>query len=121
MNLIFVLIVAIPILEFALEQYLVYLNKTMWTDLLPEKLTGICPEEEYRKSQLYQKDSYRLTFWSSLLSTTVLLIMIIFGVFNLVNILSIKILEGNPIWTRYIVFCNNRCGFNDNSFTFYIL
>jgi STE24 endopeptidase len=104
MNLIFILIVAVPIAEFALEQYLVHLNKTMWSDQLPRKLTGICPEEDYKKSQNYQKDSYNLSFWSSLFSTSLLLIMIIFGVFSIVNDWSAQIFIENPIWTAILFF-----------------
>ena len=104
MNIVFILIVAIPIAEFILEQYLVHLNKTMWSDRLPEKLVGICPEEEYRKSQHYQKDCYGLSFWSSLLSTSVLLIMILFGLFGIVNGWSAKITGEHPIWTAILFF-----------------
>ncbi len=104
MNLIFVLIVAVPITEFAIEQYLIYLNKTMWSDKLPEQLTEICPEEEYKKSQCYQKDSYKLSFWSSLFSTSVLLLMILFGGFNLVNGWSTKMMGANPIWSAILFF-----------------
>ena len=60
----------------------------MWSDTLPEKLKGICDEEEYRKTQLYQKDNNRLSFWSSLFNLALILIMIIAGGFAMIDSLA---------------------------------
>ncbi len=60
----------------------------MWSDTLPEKLKGICDGEEYRKTQLYEKDNKRLSFWSSTFNLAVILIMIIAGGFALVDNLA---------------------------------
>ena len=87
-NIIFFLILIIPVTGFILERYLDYLNATMWSDTLPEKLKGICDEEEYRKTQLYQKDNKRLSFWSSSFNLAVILIMIIAGGFALMDSLA---------------------------------
>ena len=87
-NTIFFLILIIPVTGFIVERYLDYLNKTMWSDTLPEKLKGICDVEEYRKTQLYQKDNNRLSFWSSSFNLAVILIMIIAGGFALIDTLA---------------------------------
>jgi len=87
-NTIFFLILIIPVTGFFVERYLDYLNKTMWSDNLPEKLKGICDVEEYRKTQLYQKDNNRLSFWSSSFNLAVILIMIIAGGFALIDTLA---------------------------------
>jgi len=87
-NTIFFLILIIPVTGFIVERYLDYLNKTMWSDTLPEKLKGICDVEEYRKTQFYQKDNNRLSFWSSSFNLTVILIMIIAGGFALIDTLA---------------------------------
>jgi STE24 endopeptidase len=84
-NIIFFLILIIPITGFIIERYLDYLNSLMWSDTLPEKLKGICDGEEYKKTQLYQKDNNRLSFWSSSFNLAVILIMIIAGGFALVD------------------------------------
>ena len=76
-NTIFFIILIIPVTGFIIERYLDYLNSLMWSDTLPEKLKGICDAEEYRKSQLYQKENLRLSFWSSSFNLAVILIMII--------------------------------------------
>jgi STE24 endopeptidase len=87
-NIIFFLILIIPVTGFIVERYLDYLNSLMWSDTLPEKLKGICDDEEYRKTQLYQKDNNRLSFWSSTFNLVVILVMIIAGGFAIVDNLA---------------------------------
>jgi len=60
----------------------------MWSDTLPEKLKGICDGEEYKKTQLYEKDNKRLSFWSSTFNLAVILVMIIAGGFAMVDNLA---------------------------------
>lgn len=84
-NTIFILIIIIPVAGFLLERYLEHLNGKMWSEKLPDKLRGICPEEDYKKSQLYNKDNDKLGFWSSLFNLAVILMMIIAGGFSLVD------------------------------------
>ncbi|MEI8226341.1 MAG: M48 family metallopeptidase [Bacteroidota bacterium] len=87
-NIIFFIIIIIPVTGFIVERYLDHLNTTMWSDTLPEKLKGICDVEEYRKTQLYQKDNNRLSFWSSSFNLAVILIMIIAGGFAMIDTLA---------------------------------
>src|SRR5664280_516005 len=87
-NIIFFLILIIPVTGFIIERYLDYLNSLMWSDTLPVKLKGICDDEEYRKTQLYQKDNNRLSFWTSTFNLVVILVMIIAGGFAIVDNLA---------------------------------
>jgi len=87
-NLIFFLILIIPVTGFIIERYLNHLNSSMWSDTLPEKLKGICDGEEYKKTQLYEKDNKRLSFWSSTFNLAVILVMIIAGGFAMVDNLA---------------------------------
>ena len=102
-NNIFFLILLIPVIGFILQRYLEYLNSGMWSDALPEKLRGICDENEYRKTQLYQKENNRLAFWSSLFNLAIILIMIIFGGFSFFDSLA-RGLSINPIIIALIFF-----------------
>ena len=81
-NTIFYLIIIIPVAGYLVEQYLEYLNGKMWSDTIPGKLKGICGEEEYRKSQLYDKDNKRLSFCSSTFNLAIMLAMIVAGGFS---------------------------------------
>jgi STE24 endopeptidase len=87
-NIIFILIIVIPVSGFIIERYLDHLNAKMWSDTIPEKLKGICDEDEYRKTQHYQKDNDRLSFWTSLFNLLIILIMIIAGGFALIDNLA---------------------------------
>lgn len=102
-NLIFFIILIIPVTGFIAERYLEHLNSTMWSDTLPEKLQGICDAEEYKKTQLYQKENNRLSFWSSSFNLAVILLMIIAGGFALADHMAGK-LSSHPVLISLIFF-----------------
>lgn len=87
-NIIFILILIFPVAGFITERYLSHLNSKMWSATLPEKLKGICDEEEYRKTQLYQRENGRLEFWTSLLNLVVIIGTISAGGFALIDLLA---------------------------------
>jgi len=102
-NFIFFIILLIPVTGFLVERYLDYLNSGMWSDTLPEKLKGICDDAEYKKTQLYQKDNNRLSFWTSLFNLSVILVMIAAGGFAIVDSLS-RELSVNTVFISLIFF-----------------
>ncbi len=102
-NIIFFIILIIPVTGFIVERYLNYLNMSMWSVTLPEKLKGICHRKEYRKTQLYQKENNRLVFWSSIFNLAVILIMIIAGGFVMVDSLA-RIVSLKPVFISLIFF-----------------
>lgn len=102
-NSIFILILIIPLAGFFLERYLEHLNNKMWSDKLPEKLKGICPEDDYRKSQLYHKENDKLGFWSSLFNILVIIAMITAGGFSLVDTAA-RSMSGNIVFISLIFF-----------------
>ncbi len=103
MNSIFLLILIIPVAGFLVERILDYLNSTMWSDKLPEKLKGIIAEEEYRRSQLYHKANERLSFWSATFNLAVILFMIISGGFAFADELAWS-LSDNPVIAALLFF-----------------
>lgn len=84
-NSFFFLILIIPVLGFMIERYLEFLNTGMLSESVPEKLRGICNEEEYRKTRLYERDNKRLSLWSSLLNLLLIVFMITAGGFSYVD------------------------------------
>ena len=96
-NIIFFIILIIPVIGYISERYLDHLNSLMWSDTLPEKLKGICDEEEYRKTQLYNKDNNKLSLWSSSFNLAVILLMIIAGGFALADNLARSISSNSVI------------------------
>ena len=102
-NFIFFLILIIPVTGFLLERYLEYLNSRMRSEMLPEKLKGICDEEEYRKTQLYEKDNKKLSFWSSSFNLAIIILMIIAGGFAFLDIAA-RSLSNNIVVISLIFF-----------------
>ena len=96
-NTIFFAILIIPVIGFIADRYLDYLNSLMWSDTLPEKLKGICDEEEYRKTQLYNKDNNKLSLWSSSFNLIVILLMIIAGGFSIADNIARSISSNSVI------------------------
>ena len=84
----FYIILAIIILDFAFERFLDYLNSTMLSNQLPTELKGIYDPEKYRKSQDYFKDNLKFGYISSSFSLVLILLMLIFGGFSMVNSLA---------------------------------
>ncbi len=102
-NFIFFLILFFPITGFLLERYLEYLNAGMRSEVLPEKLVGICDKEEYRKTTLYEKDNLKLSLWSSSFNLAIVLIMIIAGGFAILDSFA-RSISGNNVVIALIFF-----------------
>jgi STE24 endopeptidase len=102
-NFVFFLIILIPVTGFLLERYLQYLNAGMRSEILPDKLKGICDQEEYRKTQLYEKDNLKLSFWSSLFNLSIIIAMIAAGGFALVDLFA-RSFSGNNVVIALIFF-----------------
>jgi STE24 endopeptidase len=96
-NFIFFLIIFIPVTGFLLERYLEYLNAGMRSENLPEKLKGICDEEEYSKTQLYEKDNLKLSFWSSSFNLAIIILMIVAGGFAFLDTISRSASSNNVV------------------------
>jgi STE24 endopeptidase len=102
-NYIFFLIIIIPVAGYLLERYLEHLNGKMWSEKLPQKLKGICSEDEYRKSQLYDRENKKLSFWSSSFNLAVILLMIVTYGFSFLDELA-RTLSMNLIIISLIFF-----------------
>jgi len=77
----FVIIMAIILFNFFIEQLLDYLNARHWSDELPEELIGIYDAENYRKSQNYAKTKRKFSALLGLLSTLLILALLYFKAF----------------------------------------
>ena len=75
----------------------------MWSETLPEKLQGICDAEEYKKTQLYQKDNNRLSLWSSSFNLLIILVMIIAGGFALADNIA-RDITSHPVLISLVFF-----------------
>ncbi len=76
------LLIGIVVLDYGIDQVLDFLNQKHAKGEVPEKLKGIYNEEEYAKSQAYQKARSRFGFLTSAFSTSVTLVVLYFGGFG---------------------------------------
>ncbi len=84
-NTVFYIIIAIIVLEFIWDRYLLYLNTTRWSVDIPDELEGIYEKEKYVKQQQYSKVNYKFGWYSSAFDLAVILLMFFFGGFAIVD------------------------------------
>jgi STE24 endopeptidase len=68
-----------------LRNFQVGLNASYWSDKLPAELSGIYSEEKYKKSQNYEKAKQKFSLFSSVFSLAILLLMLYFNGFAMVD------------------------------------
>jgi len=103
MTTIFWLIIAILVFDFILERTLDYLNTTRWSEQVPDELKGIYDEEKYRRQQAYSKTNHRFGMLTSSYSFVLIMAMLFFGGFALVNNWALAV-SANPILSALIFF-----------------
>lgn len=81
-NFIYYLFLVFLLIEFSVWAFLSYLNKTKWSDKLPEELKEIYDEKEYKKSMEYEKEKYIFSKVSWIFSAVIIFIFVAFGFFG---------------------------------------
>lgn len=94
---IFVIVVGIIVLNYLLDRWMDWLNNKNWSDKIPEDLSGIYDEEKYRKSRAYDKAKDQFGLISSTFNLVVLLGMLFFNGFSLVDELAGRIVTHNVL------------------------
>jgi len=82
LNILFYSIIAILVLQFLIETVLDSLNAKRYGDPIPKDLEDVFDQEEYQKSQAYQKTNYSFGLLSSVFSIGLTLAFLIFGGFE---------------------------------------
>lgn len=100
---IFAIILAIVILEFAMERVLDYLNTTCWTDELPGELEGIYDREKYVKSQQYLKTNHRFSQVTESFNFILVMAMLLLGGFAFLD-QQVRLVSTNPVWMALLFF-----------------
>ena len=80
-----------------------YLNAKRYGDPVPEELTDVFDEAEYRKSQDYKRTNYRFGLLTSTFSVLLTLTFLIFGGFEWVDQFA-RSISDNPIFIALIFF-----------------
>lgn len=97
------IILAIIVFDFALEQFLLYLNLKNQKKEMPPELTGIYDEAKYKKAYDYYREKSAFSIISSTFSLVILLVVFYFGILGwLDNLLHLYI--SNSIFLVLIFF-----------------
>jgi STE24 endopeptidase len=102
-NALFYIILGIILIDFVLERWLDYLNSKKLSTELPEELKDVYDAEQYRKSQEYKRVNDRFSLLTSSFSFLLIIGMLLFGGFNLVDTWARSITQ-NPILIALVFF-----------------
>jgi len=78
-KLLFIIIIAIIIIDFIIDKYIDFLNAKHFDDKIPTELNDVFDEEEYYRSQSYKKENYK---FSLITSTFTILLTLSFFIFK---------------------------------------
>ncbi len=78
-KLLFIIIIAIIIIDFIIDKYIDFLNAKHFDDKIPTELNDVYNEEEYYRSQSYKKENYK---FSLITSTFTILLTLSFFIFK---------------------------------------
>jgi len=84
-QLVFIIIIAIIIIDFIIDKYIYFLNAKHFNDPIPDDLSDVYNKEEYYKSQAYKKENYKFSLITSSFSILLTLAFFIFKGFAWVD------------------------------------
>ncbi len=99
----FYVIIAIIVANFIKDKILNALNAKHYNDPIPDELSDVYDEEEYKKSQAYKRTNYRFGIWSSTFSVVLTLTFLILDGFEYVDNIA-RSYSSNPIVIALIFF-----------------
>ena len=102
-NSLFLIIIFILLLQYAVESVLNYLNAKRFSDPIPDELDDVFNKEEYIKSQSYKKTNYRFGMLSTTFSLVLTIAFLVFGGFEWVDQIAAGF-SSNPIARALIFF-----------------
>ncbi|MBN2167011.1 MAG: M48 family metallopeptidase [Marinilabiliaceae bacterium] len=102
-NLFLIIILAIILFEYMLDRVLDSLNKKAWVDEVPSELKDVYPTDKFEKHKKYRIANYNFGRWSEMFNLTIIVAMLVYGGFALVDSWAASISE-NSIWRALIFF-----------------
>jgi len=100
---IFYFIIGILIFDYALDQFLEYLNATKRSSKLPEELMGIYDQDKYKKSQEYDKINHKFSLVTSTFNLILILAFLYFSGFAVVDEMA-RSITSNSILVALLFF-----------------
>ena len=100
---VFYLILSFVILDFVIENILSFLNASKRSAKIPKELEGIYNEDEYEKSQAYEKTKHNFSRFSSIFSFCIILLLLFFDGFAFIDT-QVSVYDFNPVITSLLFF-----------------
>lgn len=97
------IIIGVILFDFLLERFLDILNRSRWSDSLPESLRGIYDQEKYSKQQNYERVKFKFRQVSSTFNLLTMLLMFLLNGFAFVNFFAVSAVN-HPILQALIFF-----------------
>ncbi|NOQ22324.1 MAG: M48 family metalloprotease [Candidatus Aegiribacteria sp.] len=97
------IIIGVILFDFLLERFLDILNRSRWSDSLPESLQGIYDQEKYSKQQNYERVKFKFRQVASTFSLVTMLLMFLLNGFAFVNTYAVSSVH-QPILQALIFF-----------------
>jgi len=99
----YAIIIGVLIFDFVLERILDFINKRRLGMPLPTELVGLYDEEKYKKQQSYELENHNFKLLTSTLSFIIIIGMIVFGGFNVVDVI-VRGITSNAILQALLFF-----------------
>ncbi|MBQ0735782.1 M48 family metallopeptidase [Aquimarina celericrescens] len=99
----FYLLITIIVIVFVIDSLLDVLNARHYDDKIPEELSDVYPEDEYKKSIEYKKANYKFKLVSSSISLLIMLLFFFFDGFAVVDAIA-RSFSNNSILVGLIFF-----------------
>ncbi len=100
---IFYIIIGILFLQYFFDLFLEFLNRSRWSETIPEELEGIYDIEKYKKHIEYKKANFGFEILSDTVSIIILLAVLFLGGFAWLND-WVTLITGSPILKALLFF-----------------
>ena len=100
---VFYIIIGILVFQYLFDLFLDFLNRSRWTEELPEALKGIYDEKKYRKHIEYKKANFWFDIFSDTFSLIILLWVLSAGGFSWLNDFVVSV-TGSPVLQALLFF-----------------
>lgn len=98
------LIIGILIFEYIFQQTLNFINRNNWQEDVPKEFEDTYDSEKYNQAQKYDKANDQLSFYSSTISTALMIILLITGFLGKFHDYIIQNWTSNPYYSALLFF-----------------
>lgn len=95
----FVIIIAVLVINYIKEEVISFVNAKHFNDSIPKELSDVYAKDEYEKSQAYKLTNHKFSSRSGLFSFAITLLFFLLGGVAFVESLAVKVTDNNILQT----------------------